>query len=362
MSRLVLSHCHTCLVSPTGFISIISVLDCGLSVIWVVVAIWALWVAGPVYIALEDFNCSIRDLNNKMTYDLSEKLDNFFGNADDLDDNVFVNDVKDHKYFDTSNLCNNFNQNTSFMLSINVCSLMSKHEKLMIFINKLQAQNCNILLIAIQETWNLQYPDLVDIPNFKFVFKTRSLSRGGGVAFYILNNIQYKELIHLSYFEERVFECLTVELTINKKKCIVSNIYKSPNPANGSQLEHNELFISYLDTHLYNLAQCNCDVYVFTDSNLNLLNINNNNTTALYLETIYSNGFNQKVGKATRICNNNFSLIDHVFSKSSNLHFSTGTLLTDISDHMMNFIAFPDVKIVNNHQFCMKRDFSTPKI
>ena len=36
------------------------------------------------------------------------------------------------------------------------------------------------------------------------------------------------------------------------------------------------------------------------------------------LETIYSNGFLQKVGKATRISNNSYSLIDHILYKKIN--------------------------------------------
>ena len=64
----------------------------------------------------------------------------------------------------------------------------------------------------------------------------------------------------------------------------MSNIYKSPNPNECTQTEHNDTFIDYLDTHLYNLSVYNYDAYVFTDSNANLLNLNNNNTTARYLE------------------------------------------------------------------------------
>ena len=58
-------------------------------------------------------------------------------------------------------------------------------------------------------------------------------------------------------------------------------------------------------------------MYLRTQIN-NLLSINNNNTVAHYLETIYSNRFTQKVGKATLIAGNTYSLIDHIICKSEN--------------------------------------------
>ncbi len=154
-----------------------------------------------------------------MNYDLSEKMDYFFGNTDNMEENIFVNDIKEHSYYDTD-FMDNFDTKTSYMLSINVCSLMSKYNDLQNLISYLRTKECNILLIAIQETWDIKYPELVDIQKFKLVYKTRTATRGGGVAFYIRNDIQHKILTNLSYFEERVFECLTVELILNKKSVL----------------------------------------------------------------------------------------------------------------------------------------------
>ncbi len=185
--------------------------------------------------------------------------------------------------------------------------------------------------------------------------------------FFINENIPFKILNHLSHFHERNFECLTVELMIGKKTVIASNIYKSPNPTIGSQTEHNELFISNLDTHLYNLSQIFHDTFVFLDSNINLLNINNNNTTALYLtalylETIYSNGFNKKIGRATRIRGPSYSLIDHILCKTLNSNISSGTILTDFSDHFTNVLIIPNIKLKYNDQFIFTRNFTMEKI
>ena len=67
---------------------------------------------------------------------------------------------------------------------------------------------------------------------------------------------------------------------------------------------------------------------------LTIVNINHNNHVALYLETVYSNGFLQKISKATRICNSSYSLIDHILYKSNNNNSISGTILTNFSDHL----------------------------
>ena len=245
------------------------------------------------------------------------------------------------------------------MLSLNICSLMSKHQNLLSFINELTNKNINITVIALQEVWNVPYPELVTIPGFNLVFKQRKHTTGGGVAFYVKNEFTCKIVDHLSVFIEKEFECLTIATYINRNKILLSNIYRSLTPSNNlTQNDHADLFIDHLGTHLHNLSLLNQDSYVFTDSNINLLKLNYSQSVALYLETIYSNGFLQKVGKATRIAGQSYSLIDHILTKSQNQGDSSGTILSDISDHFINFIAIPTAKIKTKCEFRATRNFS----
>ncbi len=62
---------------------------------------------------------------------------------------------------------------------------MSKHNDLSNIIVNLTSHNINIAAIAVQEVWEVKYPELVEIPGFKFISKTRLLYKGGGIAFYI---------------------------------------------------------------------------------------------------------------------------------------------------------------------------------
>jgi len=296
------------------------------------------------HVSLNNMNDTLCALNSNVRYDLKPVLLDFFG--DDNDDNSIIQpDQSNHIYHDIQSFCKSFSNNGGICLSLNVCSLMSKHSELSLFIQKLLNFNINIIAIALQEVWEISQPDLVYIPGFKLHLNTRKNNRGGGTAFYVKNDIPCKILNNLSYNYEKVFECLTIEIMLNKRKTVLSNIYRSPNPHNDmSKTEYTELFVSYLDTHLHNLAVISDNVITFLDANINLLNFCNDQSVALYLVTIFSNGFNQHVGKATRIVNDSYSLIDHILSKSSLKSLVSGTIISDISDHLPNFINVPNYK------------------
>ena len=80
---------------------------------------------------------------------------------------------------------------------------MSKFDDLSDFIQQSLKNNVNIKVIALQEIWNIPYPELITIPNFHFVYKSRVNIKGGGVAFYVKNDVQFKILENFSHFIEK---------------------------------------------------------------------------------------------------------------------------------------------------------------
>jgi hypothetical protein len=97
-------------------------------------------------------------------------------------------------------------------------------------------------------------------------------------------------------------------------------------------------------------------------ANINLLKVNNNVNSQLYLETVYSNGFSQQIGKATRINGDSFSLIDHILTKSNDNISRSGVILSDISDHFITFISVKKHVKENVPQFVYRRDMSQMNI
>jgi hypothetical protein len=159
-----------------------------------------------------------------------ENLIQFYGN--DNDANLYLNESVS-KYYDFLEMCKDrsFKGNPIF-LSINIQSLNSKLHELKSFLAELENNKINIIAIALQEIWQIQHTDLVQIPNFNFINLQRNNQRGGGVGFYLSNKVTFKKLENLSCMHDKVFECLTVEIDLNSKKYVLSSIYRSPSLLN----------------------------------------------------------------------------------------------------------------------------------
>jgi hypothetical protein len=142
----------------------------------------------------------------------------------------------------------------------------------------------------------------------------------------------------LEDYKLNTFENIVLEILYPNKSMIVSNIYRSPTPPpNLTVSDHTELFLNTLDSHLARLSELNKNVYVFTDSNINLLRLHDNPLCSDYLDTLILNGFIQIIGKATRIQHSIPSLIDHIFTNTNLTKYNAGTILDDLSDHFINY-------------------------
>ncbi len=72
-------------------------------------------------------------------------------------------------------------------------------------------------------------------------------------------------------------------------------------------------FIDTVDSLSSDLNNLGHPTFILTDSNINLFNLNNNSIAENYLQSLYSNGYLQTILKASRIQNDNSTLIDHIF-------------------------------------------------
>ena len=106
----------------------------------------------------------IGTLNLKPEYDSSLLLNNHLNEENDN----FLNITLGSSYFDSLSFIKKFeNTKKPIYLSLNVQSLMSKHEALKNLILELTNANIPIDLIALQETWSIKYPELVHIPGYQ---------------------------------------------------------------------------------------------------------------------------------------------------------------------------------------------------
>ena len=143
------------------------------------------------------------------------------------------------------------------------------------------------------------------------------------------------------------------------KKIILSNIYRSPNPPPRCPLaDHMNQFMVLLNQHLDAINSLNKDAYVFLDSNINLHSIQNDQTALNYLNSIVGNGFIQVITRSTRIQGMSHSLIDHILINNKFGDGDCGTLISDISDHFINFQQLPSFGPKDNQKLITSRKFN----
>ena len=143
------------------------------------------------------------NLNNDPSLDASNILNNFI--QDDEIVSHFLNSNLSSKFYDISSLKTNFQKTLNpLLLSVNIQSLNSKFNDLKIFITELINANVPIDVIVMQETWNINYPHLLELPGFQpLIYRNRNNMRGGGVGFYIRKGLNFKRKIELEQFQQK---------------------------------------------------------------------------------------------------------------------------------------------------------------
>jgi hypothetical protein len=107
---------------------------------------------------------------------------NDFYSIEPDDADPYTNSRINSKYYDMSTVPTFLAKSKCpIFLSINIQSLQSKYDQLKMQIGELLYKGVKIDVIAIQETWEVRYTDLFDIPGFqRLICKTREGMRGGG--------------------------------------------------------------------------------------------------------------------------------------------------------------------------------------
>jgi hypothetical protein len=263
----------------------------------------------------------------------------------DPDLNVYNHTSINSKFYDIDVFSHNFNSvDGPTFLNLNIQSLNAKYDKLKEIISDLWQNKIYVDVIALQETWKIQYANLLEIPGYqKIVYRNRSVGRGGGIGFYVKNGINFKIVEPpFRHFINKTFESLTIELSIvtngTSKQYMMSNVYRSPTLLNNIPIaaQYDEFLDKFEQLCTY-LNSSKKTVYIFLDSNINLLDISNNHLAVHYFDIISNNGLLLVNLKASRMRNNSNTLIDHILTNDKSPSMQTGSIIDDISDHLITF-------------------------
>jgi Endonuclease-reverse transcriptase len=220
-------------------------------------------------------------------------------------------------------------RNSFTILHINCRSLNKNLSKLEQFLNYI---NLKPLVIALSETWIKQSAPVnyFSINNYNFISKPRSKNkRGGGVALYIHNSLEFTEIkIPVSATDE-TFDLCAIEIKNNSgANIIIAEIYKPPDT-------NISVFLNLFSNFLESINNSKKLICVSGDFNIDLLPSSRNKTSASKFQNILlSNGFLPAVNLPTRITPSSSTLIDNFFINKTTTDSFSKVIFDDLSDHL----------------------------
>ena len=288
-------------------------------------------------------------LQNDPNFDFISQFSKMFNDDDDQNYSPYGDNDLTCDYLDEEKFIERYSKSDkNVIMSLNVQSLNAKFAELSEFINTLSLNNCNPCIIALQELWALQDPDVFHLNGYhKLVFKSRENSQGGGVGLYIANDLKFKNRPDLSIFVDKIYESIFIEISLPKcKKLIVGSVYR-PNSSyiNVTASEQLTLFNDQMLSVLSAINDNNSTAYILGDFNLDVLKLCNHGPTSEYVENLFSMGYLQLITKPTRCSGPSATLIDHILTNEAKNSYNSGIIITRISDHFPIFHELSDKKI-----------------
>lgn len=208
------------------------------------------------------------------------------------------------------------------LLHVNSRSLFKNFEELVTFLATVKH---NFSVIGISETWFKPSTDtaLFHIPEYSLVQVCRQTKRGGGVALYIRDGLEYNVCKDLSK-ANMGYESIYIEFVVNKIKTVVGCVYRAP----GNSVRS---FVLDFEQDLQILCSGNKNIYIMGDFNINLLNYDSDDRVKDFVDILTSFGLFSLITKPTR--SSSSTLIDNIFTNCVQDAFESGIFCSDLSDH-----------------------------
>ncbi len=195
---------------------------------------------------------SLNNLMNNQDFNFLDQLSkselfNIRPNDDLINDSPYANIQLQCKYLDETEFANCFSNLNSFSyMSFNIQSLQAKFNLFQEMIQHFIDSGCAPDDILLQEIWKIPDVSLFELNGYSFLYKSRNISQGGSVGFYIKTEYRYNVLQAFSTFHDRIFESLFIEIWLNKNKKIIKGNVNRP-AVNHPVLSTSEQFSEFFD-------------------------------------------------------------------------------------------------------------------
>ena len=239
-------------------------------------------------------------------------------------------------------------------LQLNIFSLPSTWDDLKMHLHFL-SQKKKINIIALSETYlnDNNYCDFDDLPGYhplSMCEKHRSDRKGGGVAIFIDNNLNFVIRNDLSFCSTHI-ELVAAEINPGcRDSFIVCSLYRPP----GVALTELFMFRDFLNNLILKIKQTNVkSCYILGDININLLKYGSQssygNFVSEFIDSLFADNYVPMILRPTRIDLNldHYSLIDNIITNRIDKNAASFIIKSDLSDHFISLYAFEQG---NKHQ------------
>ena len=254
----------------------------------------------------------------------------------DIEDEVSSNPIN-CKYFSINDFCNsNFDSNNSLSIfHMNISSLNLHFDELstMLTLLNFQFDILGLTETRLKKQHGISFPISIDGYSFEH---TPTESSCGGALLYISNKFNYKPRNDLLIYKSTLIESIFVEIIFpHKSNVIVGCIYRHPCM---SIKEFNDLFSPIL----HKLSKENKTLIILGDFNIDLIKCNTDGKTSEFFDLVSSHNLLPYITLPTRVTDRSKTLIDNIFSNSTNTNIISGNLTSTVSDHLPQFLIIPD--------------------
>lgn len=218
------------------------------------------------------------------------------------------------------------------LLHVNVRSLPKNNDTFMAYLESLAVK---FDVIALSETW--LSPENCHLPyishQYNHIYNTRNHRAGGGVSLFIDKKYTFVQIADLTISNESM-ECIFTQinpLTPTTNPIVIGCVYRPPNTDIPT-------FLTHLTDILQHPKIQNKTCYILGDFNFNLLNHDSHSPTADFINTFFTANYIPLITKPTRITQHSSTLLDNIFTNSTNFHNThSGILISDVTDHLPVF-------------------------
>ena len=258
-------------------------------------------------------------------HDLIDKLNNAMDDPE--------SEMLSSKYYEPNEMATLF-KNTNKYISffhLNISSLPFHFEELSTLITE---HNLNFDFFGISEPrlkLNQNPLTSIQLPGYNIEY-TPTESSNGGTLLYIKKGVNYKLRKDLQIYKPKQLESTFIEVAQNKERIIIGCLYRH------ASMELSEFNNHDLSNLLDNLSDENKTVVLLGDFNADLLKYDKDCNVSDFLDTMYSNLLLPHIASPTRVTLNSETLIDNIFSNNYDSSFTSGNLVTTLSDHHTQFL------------------------